>query len=126
MLDAVRRQLATGLGYGASHRLEAELSEAVCRTVPSAGLVAFSNTGSEAVHSAIRIARAATGRNRIVKFLGHYDGWFDSIHVGVPAAVAAGPGDERAGPGCGGSGDRLPLERRRRARRRARAPTSPP
>ena len=100
VLDAVRRQLATGLGYGASHRLEAELSEAVCRTVPSAGLVAFSNTGSEAVHSAIRIARAATGRNRVVKFLGHYDGWYDSIHVGVPPQSQPGPGTSGQDPGA--------------------------
>jgi glutamate-1-semialdehyde 2,1-aminomutase len=100
VLAAVRRQLATGLGYGASHRLEAELSEAVCRTVPSAGLVVFSNTGSEAVHSAIRIARAATGRNRVVKFLGHYDGWYDSIHVGVPPQSRPGPGTSGQDPGA--------------------------
>src|SRR4051794_9510185 len=75
VLDAVRRQLDVGLGYGASHRLEAELAEAVRRTVPGAELCAFNTTGSEAVHSAVRIARAATGRTRLVKFLGHYDGW---------------------------------------------------
>jgi glutamate-1-semialdehyde 2,1-aminomutase len=100
VLDAVRRQLETGLGYGASHRLEADLSEAVCRTVPCAELAAFSNTGSEAVHSAIRIARAATGRNRVIKFLGHYDGWYDSIHVGVPPQSRPGPGTSGQDPGA--------------------------
>jgi glutamate-1-semialdehyde 2,1-aminomutase len=92
VIEAVERQLRTGFGYGASHRLEAELSEAVCRTVPSAELAVFNSTGSEAVHAAIRIARAATGRLRVIKFLGHYDGWYDPIHVGVPPQTQAGPG----------------------------------
>jgi len=92
VIEAVRRQLERGIGFGASHELEAELAEAVCRTVPSAELCAFSNSGSEAVHAAIRIARAATGRNRVVKFLGHYDGWLDPIHVGVPGQAWKQPG----------------------------------
>ena len=100
VLEAVRRQLDFGLGYGASHRLEADLAEAVCRTVPSAELAVFSNTGSEAVHAAIRIARAATGRNRVIKFLGHYDGWYDSIHVGVPPQSEPGPGTGGQDPGA--------------------------
>jgi glutamate-1-semialdehyde 2,1-aminomutase len=58
--------------------------------VPSAELCIISNTGSEAVHAAIRIARAATGRMRVVKFLGHYHGWLDTVHTGVaPQSVAA-------------------------------------
>jgi glutamate-1-semialdehyde 2,1-aminomutase len=92
VVSAVERQLRTGLGYGASHRLEAELSEAVCRTVPSAELCVFNSTGSEAVASALRIARAATGRSRVVKFLGHYHGWFDGVHVGVPGQSVGRPG----------------------------------
>jgi glutamate-1-semialdehyde 2,1-aminomutase len=92
VLDAVRRQLGLGLGYGASHELEAELAEAVCRTVPSAERCVFGSTGSEAVHAAIRIARAATGRLRIVKFLGHYHGWLDPLHVGVPGQAGKEPG----------------------------------
>jgi glutamate-1-semialdehyde 2,1-aminomutase len=89
VLDAVGRQLGDGLGFGASHELEAVLAEAVCRTVPSAELCVFGTTGSEAVHAAIRIARAATGRKRVSKFLGHYHGWLDSIYVGVPWQTAA-------------------------------------
>src|ERR1700733_10414036 len=91
VLAAVRRQLDRGLGFGASHELEAELAEAVCRTVPSAELCVFGSTGSEAVHSAIRIARAATGRNRVIKFLGHYHGWLDPVHVGVPGQTGKAP-----------------------------------
>jgi glutamate-1-semialdehyde 2,1-aminomutase len=100
VLEAVRRQLDRGLGYGASHDLEAELAEAVCRTVPSAELCAFGSTGSEAVATALRIARAATGRNQVIKFLGHYDGWHDSVHVGVPGQRAKAPGTAGQDPGA--------------------------
>jgi len=65
VIEAVGRQLGRGIGFGASHELEAEVAEAVCRTVLSAELCAFTSTGSEAVQAAIRIARAATGRNRV-------------------------------------------------------------
>ncbi len=92
VLERVRRQLATGLGYGASHPLELELAEAICRTVPSAERCVIATTGSEAVQVALRIARSATGRRRVVKFLGHYDGWHDTIHTGVPGQTVAGPG----------------------------------
>ena len=91
VLDAVRRQLDMGIGYGASHPWEAEAAEAVCRTVPSAERVVFSTTGTEAAMVAIRIARAATGRSRVIKFLGHYHGWSDPLHVGVPGQSEAVP-----------------------------------
>jgi len=90
VLRAVRKQLGKGLGFGASHRHEAELSEALCRTVPSIQLCVFSSTGSEAVQAALRIARAATGRQRIVKFFGHYHGWMDSVNVGNPGQTTIG------------------------------------
>jgi glutamate-1-semialdehyde 2,1-aminomutase len=92
VLAAVKTQLDCGLGYGASHPLEAELAEAICRCVPSAELCVFGSTGSEAVHVAIRIARATTGRTRVIKFLGHYHGWLDPIYVGVAGQAESGPG----------------------------------
>lgn len=97
VIEAVQRQLALGIGYGASHRNEAELAEAVCRTIPSGEKVVLSNTGSEAIHVAIRIARAATGRTRIIKFLGHYHGWFDPIHIGISSVrpPQLGNGDDQ-------------------------------
>ncbi|CAN5173077.1 glutamate-1-semialdehyde 2,1-aminomutase [soil metagenome] len=92
VLDAVRRQLDSGIGYGAPHRLEAELAESMCRTVPCAERCIFSSTGSEAIHAAIRIARAATGRDRVVKFLGHFHGWLDPLHIGTPGRDSREPG----------------------------------
>jgi glutamate-1-semialdehyde 2,1-aminomutase len=92
VLDAVHKQLDELIGHGGTSHLEAELAEAVCRTVPSGELAVFSSTGSEAAAVAVRIARAATGRLRVIKFLGHYHGWLDGIHIGTPGHPDAGPG----------------------------------
>lgn len=91
VIEAVTRQLEAGIDYGASHPIEAELAEAVSRTVPCAELCVFSTTGSEAVHAAVRIARSATGRPGVVKFLGHFHGWLDPLSVGVPGKADAAP-----------------------------------
>lgn len=91
VIEAAARQLSAGIAYGASHPLESELAEAICRTVPCAELCVFSNSGSEAVHAAIRIARAATGRQRVIKFLGHFHGWLDPLAVGYPGSWDASP-----------------------------------
>lgn len=103
VIEAVRKQLDSGIGYGAPHRLEAELAEAVCRTVPCAERAIFSSTGSEAIHVAVRIARAATGRNRVVKFHGHFHGWLDPLHIGTPGHDAREPGTGGQDPGASSS-----------------------
>lgn len=92
VFEAVHKQLEMGIGYGRSHRAQTELAESICRTVPSAEQCIISNTGSEAVHAAIRIARATTGRRRVIKFIGHYHGWLDSIYVGSPGQSESKPG----------------------------------
>ena len=94
VLDSVSRALRDGQLYGAQHELEIELAELFQRIVPCADLVRFCNSGSEAVHAAIRAARAATGRARILRFEGHYHGWYDEALVSAaPALEQAGPGD---------------------------------
>jgi glutamate-1-semialdehyde 2,1-aminomutase len=98
VIDAVRKQLGELIGHGGASQLEAELAEALCRAVPSAELAIFSNTGSEAAAAAVRIARAATGRLRVIKFLGHYHGWLDGLHVGTPGHPDAGPGTRGQDP----------------------------
>lgn len=92
LLRAAERQMRRGIAFGANHVLEAELAEAICRTVPSAEKCVFSSTGTEAVQVALRIARAATGRRKVVKFLGHYHGWLDSVNLGSYGETGRAPG----------------------------------
>jgi glutamate-1-semialdehyde 2,1-aminomutase len=65
--------------YGAQHELEFEVAERIQSLVPCAQRVAFTSSGSEAVQIVLRLARAFTGREKIVKFEGHYHGWMDSV-----------------------------------------------
>jgi glutamate-1-semialdehyde 2,1-aminomutase len=88
---AVRNQLEILQQVGAQHDLEWEVAEQICRLVPCAEQVVFSNTGTEAVQVAFRLARAFTGRNKILRFEGHYHGWMDNVLNGYrPAADPSG------------------------------------
>ena len=72
--------------------LEYEAARLLTELVPSAERVRFSTTGSEAVQAALRVARAATGRTIVLKFEGHYHGWFDNVLWSVsPDPASAGP-----------------------------------
>lgn len=82
VIDAVRAELDLGLRTATVHAKEAELGELIAATVPSAEVSALVSSGSEAIQLALRIARAATGRTKIIKFRGNYHGWFDTIQVG--------------------------------------------
>jgi glutamate-1-semialdehyde 2,1-aminomutase len=94
IVEAVTRQVARGQTYSAQHALEVEVAELVCDLVPCAELVRFNSVGSEAVHAALRLARGATGRGKVVKFEGHYHGWYDPVWFSVhPAPDEAGPAD---------------------------------
>jgi glutamate-1-semialdehyde 2,1-aminomutase len=95
VVRAVEEQLSRGILYGAQHEGEVELAERLARLIPSAELVAFSTSGSEAIHAALRFARAATGRRLVVKFDGHYHGWLDPVHASGPALP---PSSETGGP----------------------------
>lgn len=79
VVEAVVRQVKRFQLLGAQHELETEVARKICRLVPSAELVAYSNTGTEAVQLALRLARAFTGRQKFIKFEGHYHGWADSV-----------------------------------------------
>ncbi|MBA2113845.1 aspartate aminotransferase family protein [Bremerella alba] len=78
---AVARQLKKGYTYGCQHTAEIELAELIVDSVPGIEQVIFSNTGTEAIQAAIRIARAHTGRDKILKFEGHYHGWLNNVLV---------------------------------------------
>lgn len=78
--------------YGAQHRLEIEVAERIQSLVPCAERLIFTSSGSEAVQLALRLARAYTGRNLVLKFEGHYHGWFDSVLLSHhPPADEVGP-----------------------------------
>lgn len=88
VMQAVREQLEHGELYGTVPG-EAELAEQLIRFLPWADHVAFVNSGSEATHLAIRLARSGTGRRTIVKFEGHYHGWLDPLFVNTQNNAAA-------------------------------------
>jgi len=92
VLQAVRSAIAQGQLYAAQHVAELELAETLTRVIPCAELVRFSLTGSEAVQAALRLARAYTGKQRFIKFEGHYHGWFDNVAFSIsPSRLEAGP-----------------------------------
>ncbi len=87
--DVVIEQVARGTHYGASHALEVEWGEWICRLVPCAEQVRFTASGTEATHMALRLARGFTGKKRVVKFAGHFHGWHEGLEVGVGAPYEA-------------------------------------
>lgn len=104
VVAAVAGVARNGFALGATHPLEIELGEAIRRAMPSMERLRFTSSGTEAVMSALRLARAATGRDLVVKFAGAYHGHSDGLLVeagsglatqaiagsaGVPAAVAS-------------------------------------
>jgi glutamate-1-semialdehyde 2,1-aminomutase len=94
LVNAMREQADRPHLYGAQHTLEFEVSERIQKAVPCAERVAFTCSGSEAVQAVLRLSRAHTGRNVIVKFEGHYHGWPDSILISYhPSAEQAGNPD---------------------------------
>ena len=88
ILRAVRAAMARGTSFGAPTEGEIELAEAIRRAVPSIERVRMVSSGTEATMSAIRLARGATGRERILKFSGCYHGHADALLVGAGSGVA--------------------------------------
>lgn len=84
VMAAVADAMQSGVIYAAVHENEAELAERVVAAVPCAQRVAYACTGTEAVHLAVRVARARTGRRRVIKFDGHYHGWSDPLYANTP------------------------------------------
>ncbi|MBI1218148.1 MAG: aminotransferase class III-fold pyridoxal phosphate-dependent enzyme [Rhodobacteraceae bacterium] len=101
VMQAVAAQMAKGTHFAACHEAEIAWAEAIVAMVPSAEKVRFHASGSEATQMALRLARAFTGRDRVLRFHAHYHGWQDDMTagyashfnggtvIGVPAAVAA-------------------------------------
>ncbi|MGN6486186.1 MAG: aspartate aminotransferase family protein [Devosia sp.] len=107
--EAVKDQVDKGILFAGQSPLEAEAARLLCERIPSAERVRFGSSGSEVAQAAMRLMRAATGRRKILKFEGHYHGWFDNILWSTaPALNAAGPED--APVPVGGSAGQHPAE----------------
>jgi glutamate-1-semialdehyde 2,1-aminomutase len=88
VVDAVCAQVARGTHYGAGHPLEVEWAERIVSLVDSVDEVRFTASGTEAAMLALRVARAATGRDVIVKLDQHFHGWSDAVSVNLDAGAA--------------------------------------
>ena len=90
--EAVERAVKDGLSFGASTRREVEIAELMVRMVPNIEMVRMVNSGTEAVMSALRLARGATGRYKLMKFEGCYHGHSDSMLVKAGSSAVAEEG----------------------------------
>jgi len=81
VVEAIAEAAATGAHFATATPVEIELAEIIQKIVPNAERVRFANTGTEAMMAAIRLARGVTGRPKILKFEGHYHGWYDDVLV---------------------------------------------
>jgi len=90
IIAGITEQIKKGTLFGTTTELEVEVAKLVCSCVPCAEMVSFANTGTEATMEAIRIARAVTGKDKLLKFEGHYHGHHDYVLYSVdsPSAVA--------------------------------------
>lgn len=83
VVAAIERQLAMGTHFGSCHELEVRWAQAVQRLMPSCEVVRFTNSGTEATLLALRLARAHTGRSKVLRLAGHFHGWHDHAAFGV-------------------------------------------
>ncbi|MGH2632329.1 MAG: aminotransferase class III-fold pyridoxal phosphate-dependent enzyme, partial [Tepidiformaceae bacterium] len=90
--DAAQAQIALGTHYGASQELEIEWAEEVVRLVPSAEMVRFTSSGTEATLMALRLARSFTGKSGAIKFDRHFHGWHDYVAASSKYASSAPAG----------------------------------
>jgi len=88
VVEAVQRAAADGTSFGAPTRREVELAEAVADRVPSVEKVRLVSSGTEAAMTAVRLARGATGRDKVLKFAGCYHGHLDALLVAAGSGLA--------------------------------------
>ena len=105
--EAVNKAVADGLSFGAPTRREVEIAELMTEMVPNIEMVRMVNSGTEAVMSALRLARGATGRDKIIKFEGCYHGHSDCMLVKAGSSAIAGGCPDSAGVPEGTAKDTL-------------------
>ena len=102
VLEEVEKAVRDGLSFGAATEREVEMAELLCSIVPNLEMVRMVNSGTEAVMSAIRVARGFTGRDKIVKFSGCYHGHSDALLVQAGSGLMTQgiPGSDGVPKGC--------------------------
>lgn len=99
---AVQEACERGLSFGAATELEVVIAEYICSTVPHVDMIRMVNSGTEAVMSAVRLARGFTGRDKVIKFAGNYHGHSDCmlVEAGSGVMTAGVPGSAGVPAGC--------------------------
>ena len=109
VVEALQAAVLCGTSFGAPTEAESELAERIIEAVPSVEMIRLVNSGTEATMSAIRLARAVTGRDLIIKFAGNYHGHVDSLLVAAGSSAATLAVPDSPGVTRGTSGDTLVL-----------------
>jgi glutamate-1-semialdehyde 2,1-aminomutase len=91
IVDAVKQQIERGTHFGASHETEIAWAEWVLKLVPSAERVRFTSSGTEATLMAVRLARAFTGKSKLIRFKHHFHGWHDHMTSGYASHFDGSP-----------------------------------
>jgi glutamate-1-semialdehyde 2,1-aminomutase len=91
VVAAVEQQVERGTHFGASHELEIAWAEWVMKLIPSAERVRFTSSGTEATMMALRLARAFTGKSKIIRFKHHFHGWHDHMTSGYASHFDGSP-----------------------------------
>lgn len=91
VVAAAQAQLQKGMHFAAGTELEIEWAQLICQMVPSAERVRFTSSGTEATHLALRIARAASGKEKIIRFQGNFHGWHDHVAFGAKDHLDGSP-----------------------------------
>ena len=105
--EAVEKAVQDGLSFGAPTRREVDIAELMVELVPNIEMVRMVNSGTEAVMSALRLARGATGRDKLIKFEGCYHGHSDCMLVNAGSSALAGGHPSSAGVPVGAARDTL-------------------
>lgn len=110
VLKSVQEACQCGLSFGAATALEVDMARLVCEMVPSVEMVRMVNSGTEAVMSAVRVARGFTGRDKIIKFAGCYHGHSDGLLIQAGSGAMTSGVPDSLGVPAGCTSDTLPAQ----------------